>query len=72
MPEDTIITCKNFLDAVEDDKYGWRWICPNKGENCVYRHCLPEGYVVVSKKEREQMKREAEENAKNEKASLEE
>jgi hypothetical protein len=31
MPLDTIITCKNFLDAVEDEKYGWRWECPNKG-----------------------------------------
>lgn len=28
MPEDTIITCKHFLDAVEDEKYGWRWECP--------------------------------------------
>ena len=25
MPEDTIITCKHFLDAVEYQKYGWRW-----------------------------------------------
>ena len=52
MPEDTIITCRNFLDAVEDDKYGWRWECPN-GSKCQYRHMLPEGYVVLSKKERE-------------------
>lgn len=34
MPQDTIITCKNFLDAVEDDKYGWRWECPNNGSKC--------------------------------------
>ena len=53
MPEDTIITCKHFLDAVEDDKYGWRWVCPNAGNKCQYRHMLPEGYIVLSKKERE-------------------
>ena len=53
MPEDTIITCQFFLDAVENDKYGWRWECPNHGNKCQYRHMLPEGYVVLSKKERE-------------------
>lgn len=60
MPEDTIITCKHFLDAVEDDKYGWRWECPNKGKKCEYRHMLPAGYVVTSKKERERIKKEKE------------
>lgn len=59
MPEDTIITCRNFLDAVEDDKYGWRWECPN-GSKCQYRHMLPEGYVVLSKKEREKQKKDRE------------
>lgn len=34
MPEDTIITCKHFLDAVEDEKYGWRWECPQFGVKC--------------------------------------
>lgn len=34
MPQDTIITCKFFLDAVEDELYGWRWECPNKGAKC--------------------------------------
>jgi len=34
MPEETIITCKHFLDAVEDEKYGWRWECPNGGVKC--------------------------------------
>jgi len=37
MPQETIITCKNFLDAVEDEKYGWRWECAN-GVKCPYRH----------------------------------
>lgn len=55
MPQDTIITCKFFLDAVEDEKYGWRWECPN-GVTCIYRHMLPEGFVVTSKKDRDQQK----------------
>jgi hypothetical protein len=37
--------CKFFLDAVEANKYGWRWICPN-GVTCIYRHALPQGYVL--------------------------
>lgn len=59
MPEDTIITCLSFLKAVEDEMYGWRWECPN-GPKCGYRHQLPEGYVVTSKKEREKNRKEAE------------
>jgi hypothetical protein len=57
MPLETIITCKNFLDAVEDEKYGWRWECGN-GAKCPYRHQLPEGFIVISKKERERMKKD--------------
>lgn len=64
MPQDTIITCRHFLDAVEDDKYGWRWECPNGGKKCQYRHMLPQGYIITSKKEREKMKKEAEEASK--------
>ena len=37
--------CKYFLDAVEHNKYGWRWMCPN-GMECLYKHCLPPGYVL--------------------------
>lgn len=55
---DTIITCKYFLDACEDEKYGWRWECPN-GPKCPYRHQLPEGYVMLTKKEREAEKKRA-------------
>ena len=51
MPHDTIITCKHFLDAVENELYGWRWVCPMNGVKCNYRHMLPEGFVVVSKKD---------------------
>lgn len=50
---DTIITCKFFLDSVEDESYGWRWVCPNRGLKCQYRHRLPEGYVIIPRKERE-------------------
>ena len=57
MPQDTIITCKFFLDAVEDELYGWRWECPNKGAKCQYRHQLPEGYIVIPKKERDAHKK---------------
>ena len=69
MPQDTIITCKNFLDAVEDDKYGWRWECPNNGSKCQYRHMLPEGYVVTSKKDREK-ERKAREMAEDDEETL--
>ena len=71
MPQDTIITCKNFLDAVEDDKYGWRWECPQGGVKCAYRHMLPEGYVVTSKKDREK-DRKARELAEADEETLEE
>ena len=46
MPEETIITCKNFLEAVENDKYGFNWVCPNNGDKCIYLHRLPQGYVL--------------------------
>ena len=71
MPQDTIITCKHFLDAVEDDKYGWRWECPNGDNKCQYRHMLPEGYIVQSKKDREK-DRKARELAENDDETLEE
>eukprot|EP00210_Caulerpa_lentillifera_P000495 g478.t1 len=43
----TTIVCKFFLEAVERKKYGWFWKCPN-GNECIYRHCLPPGYVLKS------------------------
>lgn len=43
---DTIITCKDFISAVEKDLYGFNWVCPNKGDDCIYRHMLPQGYVL--------------------------
>lgn len=40
------IVCKFFLEAVEKDKYGWNWSCPNNGDRCKYKHCLPPGYKL--------------------------
>ena len=71
----TIITCLNFIEAVEDDKYGFRWECPMGGVKCKYRHMLPEGYVMTTKKEREAAKKQAEldkDNAKTLEEEIEE
>ena len=37
--------CKYFIEAVENQKYGWFWTCPNGGDKCMYKHSLPPGYV---------------------------
>jgi len=37
--------CKAFIAAVESNKYGWFWECPN-GEKCLYRHALPPGFKL--------------------------
>jgi hypothetical protein len=37
--------CKFFLEAVEINKYGWFWECPN-GKSCIYRHALPPGFQL--------------------------
>jgi hypothetical protein len=44
----TDIVCKFFLDAIENQKYGWFWVCEN-GDNCKYRHMLPPGFVLKKK-----------------------
>lgn len=31
---DTIVTCRDFVKAVETENYGWLWECPNNGANC--------------------------------------
>lgn len=43
--------CRYFLDAVEKSKYGWFWECPN-GEKCIYRHALPQGYILKKDKKK--------------------
>ncbi|GJN87114.1 hypothetical protein Rhopal_000059-T1 [Rhodotorula paludigena] len=47
----TEIVCVHFLKAIEDNKYGWFWECP-AGENCIYRHALPPGFVLQSQKKK--------------------
>ena len=43
--------CKFFIEAVENQKYGWFWQCPN-GEKCMYQHKLPPGFVLKTKEQR--------------------
>ncbi|CAG8512493.1 11887_t:CDS:2 [Ambispora gerdemannii] len=45
----TDIVCKYFLEAIENQKYGWFWECPNGGKNCKYKHALPPGFVLKTK-----------------------
>ncbi|KAL0953299.1 hypothetical protein HGRIS_004548 [Hohenbuehelia grisea] len=45
----TDIVCKFFVQAIESQKFGWFWECPN-GEQCQYRHALPPGFVLKSQK----------------------
>lgn len=44
--------CKYFIDAVENDKYGWFWVCPNGGNACMYKHSLPPGFVLKTKEQK--------------------
>ncbi|KAK6200430.1 uncharacterized protein RJT21DRAFT_44067 [Scheffersomyces amazonensis] len=48
----TDIICKYFIDAVENGKYGWFWVCPNGGNECKYRHSLPAGFVLKTKEQK--------------------
>jgi hypothetical protein len=51
-PKQTDKACKHFLEAVEKKTYGWLWMCPN-GHDCIFSHCLPQGYVFKSDKKEE-------------------
>ncbi|KAF1989251.1 hypothetical protein K402DRAFT_390832 [Aulographum hederae CBS 113979] len=44
--------CKFFIEAIENKKYGWFWICPNGGDKCMYRHSLPQGFVIKTKEQK--------------------
>ncbi|TCD64016.1 hypothetical protein EIP91_004684 [Steccherinum ochraceum] len=46
----TDIVCKFFIEAIETEKFGWFWECPNGGEKCQYRHALPPGFVLKSQR----------------------
>ncbi|ODV76747.1 uncharacterized protein CANTADRAFT_8346 [Suhomyces tanzawaensis NRRL Y-17324] len=54
--------CKYFIEAVENGKYGWFWVCPNGGNDCMYRHSLPAGFVLKTK-EQKRLEKLAEESA---------
>lgn len=58
----TDIVCKYFIEAVENGKYGWFWVCPNGGNECKYRHSLPPGFVLKTK-EQKRLERLADEEA---------
>ncbi|CAG00335.1 unnamed protein product, partial [Tetraodon nigroviridis] len=68
----TQIVCKHFLDAIENSKYGWFWVCPGGGDNCMYRHALPPGFVLKKDKKKEEKAEEIslEELIENERAAL--
>ncbi|CAL1548078.1 unnamed protein product [Lymnaea stagnalis] len=67
----TAIICKFFLDAVESEKYGWFWECPN-GLKCIYRHCLPPGFTLKKdqKKDDKENQISIEELVETERAAL--
>lgn len=46
--------CRHFLEAIENNKYGWFWVCPGGGDNCMYRHALPPGFVLKKDKKKEE------------------
>ena len=71
----TDIICKYFLDAVEKSLYGWFWVCPNGGDQCKYRHSLPQGYVLkkstpVEDEDEDEEEISMEEMIENERAAL--
>jgi len=41
--------CRNFMKAIEEQKFGWFWECP-AGDKCPYRHALPPGFALKKKK----------------------
>ncbi|KRX01342.1 hypothetical protein PPERSA_01245 [Pseudocohnilembus persalinus] len=62
----TEIVCKYFLNAINANKYGWKWVCPN-GMKCHYRHCLPPGYAL-----KKDMKKEKKEDQNDLEARIDE
>lgn len=68
----TNIVCKHFLEAIENNKYGWFWVCPGGGGECMYRHALPPGFVLKKDKKKEEKEEEIslEELIENERAAL--
>ena len=36
----TDIVCKHFLEAIENNKYGWFWECPNGGKKQIKKETV--------------------------------
>ncbi|ORZ06845.1 hypothetical protein BCR42DRAFT_456185 [Absidia repens] len=53
----TDIVCKYFLEAIENNKYGWFWECTG-GVDCKYKHALPPGFILKSKNSKVEEKSE--------------
>jgi len=59
---ETAIICKFFIDALENNKYGWFWNCPEEtksGKTCKYRHALPPGFVLKKDKKKSDLMNES-------------
>uniref|UniRef100_A0A8C0AEQ7 Zinc finger CCCH domain-containing protein 15 n=1 Tax=Bos mutus grunniens TaxID=30521 RepID=A0A8C0AEQ7_BOSMU len=50
----TQIVCKHFLEAIENNKYGWFGVCPGGSDICMYCHVLPPGFVLKKDKKKEE------------------
>ena len=49
----TQIVCKHFLEAIENNKYGWFWVCSRGDDICMYHHALPPEFVLKKDKKKE-------------------
>jgi len=47
--------CKHFLQALENNRWGWFWECPNGNNTCIYRHALPPDYVLKKDMKKEKL-----------------
>jgi len=61
--------CQYFIKAIEDEKYGYFWECPN-GDECIYRHALPPDYVFKSKEKKVENTKSLEEIIEERRAGL--
>ena len=62
----TEIVCKHFIQAIEEERYGWFWDCPNGGLECKYRHALPPGFVLKKRETEEERKKRMQHEKDNE------
>ena len=50
------IVCKHFLEAIENNKYGWFGVCSGGGDICMYHHALPPEFVLKKDKKKDKKK----------------